>query len=112
MDMPGQPPAGAQPDASPGDDGGKTLAYCIELYVFKNGTYKVSREDASQEEAEHEATNTPEGANGQDFDKLGDALGAILQMVKSNPAGQDAGAQLEAGYSGKEPPQAMPIRGQ
>lgn len=86
----------------PGDD----LAYCIELYVFKNGTYRVSRESSGQEKAEHEATETQEGAGGQDYPNLGEALKGILDIVKSNPAGEDANAQMEAGFGGKEPPQS------
>ena len=101
----GQP--GSMPEQSPGDDGGKTLAYCVELYVYTDGTYRVSKEDAGQEEAEHEAAGTEEGAGGANFDKLGDALGAILDMVKANPAGGDANTQLEAGYNSREQPMAM-----
>jgi len=110
MQQQGMPP-GQMPEQSAGDDGGKTLAYCVELYVYTDGTYRVSKEDAGQEEAEHEATGTQEGKDGTDFDKLGDALGAILDMVKANPAGGDANAQLEAGYNSREQPTAMPMGG-
>ena len=92
------------PDTSMG--GGKELAYCVELYVYKDGSYRVSRESSGQEKAEHEATETQEGAGGQDYPNLGEALKGILDIVKSNPAGEDANAQMEAGFGGKEPPQS------
>lgn len=95
MDMPMQQQQAEQPEQPSGE---KQIAYSVELCVYTDGTYRVSKESADQETAEHEATGTEMGEGGQDFDKLGDALQGILEIVKANPAGEDAGAQFEAGF--------------
>lgn len=98
MDMPSE-----MPEISPGDDNGKQLAYCIELYVYGDGTFRVSKESSGQEEAEHEATGTEEGAGGQDYQSLGDALKGVLDIVKQNPVQGGAQSQFEAGLRQEAP---------
>lgn len=87
-----------------GDDGGKTLAYCVEVYVYADGTFRVAKETKGQEEAEHEATGTEEGAGGRDFQSLGDALKGVLDIVKQNPVTGGAQSQFEAGLAQEASP--------
>lgn len=91
------------PDAPAGDEAGKSLAYCIELYVYADGTFRVAKETSGQEKAEHEATGTEEGAGGQDYQSLGDALKGVLDLVKQNPVSGGAQSQFEAGLAQEAP---------
>jgi len=98
------------PDASMGEDGGKTLAYCVEVYVYADGTFRVTKEAPEAEEAEHEAAGTEEGAGGQDFQSLGEALKGVLDIIKQNPVSGGAQSQFEAGLR-QESPSTPPMGG-
>jgi hypothetical protein len=80
----------AAPEMMMGDEQG----YVIEIIVKSDGTFAVSKQALQQEAME------PSGEEPADsFDSLGAAMKAVMDIVKSNPVGESAQAQFEAGYS-------------
>lgn len=73
--------------------------YVVEIYVLPDGTFKVSKESMEQERMEHQASGMEEG--GEEFSSLGEALQAVLRIVKSNPVAGDDDAQFDAGFNGR-----------
>ncbi len=100
MDMPMGEMAAPESDATDG------LAYVIEVYVYKDGTYRVTKESKDDEAREHAEAGTEEGHGGTDIQSTGDMLKAVLDIVKSNPAGGGEQEGFDAGFSGQEPPQS------
>lgn len=84
-----------------GDTGGRRLAYCIEVYVYEDGTYRVTKESPEAEAAEHAAAGTREGEGGQDYQSPGQVLQAVLDHLRTNPVGDSGQAQLEAGFESR-----------
>lgn len=89
-DMPVDEPASATPDLSQG--------YCIEVSVLPDGTFKVSGPEPLAEEAAEEQ-GEPGSEMGEDVESIGEALKAVLAIVKANPVGDSAQASFEAGYA-------------
>ena len=74
----------------PDEAGGMSQGYCIELYVLPDGTFTVSGP---------EAMPTMKGMEGKEtYDSIGAALKGVLELIKQNPIGGEAGEQFEAGY--------------
>ena len=91
-------------------EGDDDLAYCVEIYVYKSGKFRVTKEAPEAEKAEHEMAGTEEGAGGQDFQSLGDALKGVLDIIKQNPVSGGAQSQFEAGLR-QESPSTPPMGG-
>ena len=71
--------------------GDMSKGYCIELYVLPDGTFTVSGP---------EAMPTMKGMEGKEtYDSIGAALKGVLELIKQNPIGGEAGEQFEAGYA-------------
>lgn len=90
----------AGPSAST-DEGGRELAYCIEIYVYQDGTFRVAKESAAEEGAQHAQTGTKPGEGGKDVDSPGQALQAALEIMRGNPVGQDGQEQFQAGFEAR-----------
>lgn len=86
------------PDA--GEDAQQDLAqgYCVELHVLPDGTYKVVGPEPLEEEAQEDQGEAAGSEAGKDVSSIGDALKAILGIVKANPVGNSDQASFEAGY--------------
>jgi hypothetical protein len=91
----------AEPVAAPASAAGDlSQGYCIELSVLPDGSFKVSGPAALEAEAVEE-TGAPGSELGQDLTTIGDALKAIIGIVKENPVGADDQKQFEAGYGAR-----------
>lgn len=87
------PAESATPDLSQG--------YCVELSVLPDGTFKVSGPEPLETEAAEE-TGEPGSEMGEDVRSVGEALKAILAIVKANPVAGDDNAQFQAGYDERQ----------
>lgn len=76
-------PAAAAGDLSQG--------YCVKLYVLPTGSYGVGAPSALEAGEDY----------GEEFPTVGAALKGVLDVIKQNPTGDDAGQQLEAGYGAR-----------
>lgn len=86
IEAPGEPTAG---EAGPAD---LSQGYCVEVCAYPDGTFGVSKP---------EPLESTEPAEGETPAKtVGEALKALLALVKANPVGSDGEAAFEAGYSG------------
>lgn len=86
-------PAAAAGDVSQG--------YCIDISVLPDGSFKVSGPEPLEAEAAEDAGEAPGSEMGTDFDSIGAALKGVLDIIKQNPVGESADAQLEAGYASR-----------
>ena len=105
MPMPAAPammadPAMADPamtdDAAMADDAAKmdeTEGYVIEIIVKADGSFAVSKE-----ELRAEAEEGP-GEEAMSYDSLGQAMKAVMDIVKQNPVGESEQSQFDAGYA-------------
>ena len=66
--------------------------YVIEIVVKSDGTCAVSKE-----ELRVEAEEGP-GEEAMSYDSLGQALKAVMELIKSNPVGESEQSQFDAGY--------------
>ena len=66
--------------------------YVIEIIVKADGTFAVSKE-----ELRVEAEEGP-GEEAMSYDSLGQALKAVMELIKSNPIGESEQSQFDAGY--------------
>lgn len=81
---------------SPASAGGDLSAgYCVEVHVLPDGTFGVSGPEPLAQEAEEGESPTGD----QSFPSIGEALKAVLGVIRDNPVGQDESAQVEAGYA-------------
>ena len=87
---------GMPTEEAPEQPEGKALAYCVEVYVYQDGSYRVTKEAPEAEAAEHEMAGTKEGEGGQDFKSLGDALKGVLQIIQQNPVNSQD--RFQAGF--------------
>lgn len=78
----------ATPDLSAG--------YHVMLYVNADGTFAVSGPEPHEPEP---PGGEVEQAGGEPLSNIGQALKAVLQIVKDNPIGQSEQEQFEAGYA-------------
>ena len=99
MPMPAAPamadPAKAD-DAAMADDAAKTdetEGYVIEIIVKADGSFAVSKE-----ELQAEAEEGP-GEEAMSYDSLGQAMKAVMDIVKQNPVGESEQSQFDAGYA-------------
>lgn len=91
--MPAAPVESPEEPTGPPD---LAAGYCIEFYVYGDGTYGVGephaiadKPDAGAEE-DNEDTHIPD---------LTAALKRLLNVVKTNPIGEDENEQFNAGYN-------------
>jgi len=105
MTMPARAPAMAAPamadDAAMMADDAAMMAeeepapegYVIEIVVKADGTFAVSKEDVRME-----AEEGP-GEEAMSFDSLGQAMKAVMDIVKENPVGASEQSQFDAGFA-------------
>ena len=67
--------------------------YVIEIIVKADGSFAVSKEDLRAE-----AEEGP-GEEAVSYDNLGQALKAVMDIVKQNPVGESEQSQFDAGYA-------------
>jgi hypothetical protein len=85
-------PATADDTAMTADDTAKDEGYVIEIIVKADGTFAVSKE-----ELQAEAEEGP-GEEATSYDSIGQALKAVMELIKSNPVGESEQSQFDAGY--------------
>ena len=66
--------------------------YVIEIVVKADGSFAVSKEDLRMEAAEGP------GEEAMSYDSLGQAMKAVMDIVKQNPVGESEQSQFDAGY--------------
>jgi hypothetical protein len=79
-------------DAMMAEDAPMDEGYVIEIVVKADGTFAVSKEDLRVEAAEGE------GEEAMSYDSLGQALKAVMDLVKNNPVSESEQSQFDAGY--------------
>ena len=84
--------ATAADDTATADDASKDEGYVIEIIVKADGTFAVSKE-----ELQAEAEEGP-GEEADSYDSIGQALKAVMEIIKSNPIGESEQSQFDAGY--------------
>ena len=67
--------------------------YVIEIIVKADGSFAVSKE-----ELRAEAEEGP-GEEAMSYDSLGQAMKAVMDIVKQNPVGESEQSQFDAGYA-------------
>ena len=87
-----------------GDQGEAPQGYCVELHVKADGTFTVEGPEPESEEQQEPSAAPAEGsaapAEGEkSFPSLGEALKAVLEIVRQNPIGQSEQEGFEAGYA-------------
>ena len=97
--MDGMNDMGADPMSPPADAAApaEQAGYEISICVYGDGSFKVKGPEPLEDKAGEGETEEA----GETFDSIGAALKGVLDMIKSNPIGEDAGAQLEAGYGSR-----------
>ena len=71
----------------------ETEGYVIEIIVKADGSFAVSKE-----ELRAEAEEGP-GEEAMSYDSLGQAMKAVMDIVKQNPVGESEQSQFDAGYA-------------
>ena len=72
--------------------------YCVEFYVYPDGTYGVGKPEPIDHDEEDE-----EDEDVQKTPDLTAALKTLLNVVKNNPVGENPQAAFEAGYNSGAP---------
>jgi len=103
MPMPAAPAMMADPamaddaamtdDAAMMDETEMAEGYVIEIIVKADGSFAVSKE-----ELRAEAEEGP-GEEAMSYDSLGQAMKAVMDIVKQNPVGESEQSQFDAGYA-------------
>ena len=90
-----------QAEPSPGAAAGDlSQGFCIEVSVLPDGSFKVSGPEPLAASAAEE-TGEPASEMGDDYTSIGEALKAVLMIIKENPVGSDENAQVEAGFGAR-----------
>ena len=95
---PAMPEAEAMSPMSPAPAGGDlSQGYCVEVHVLPDGTFGMS----GPEPLEMEAAEGENPSGDQQFQSVGEALQAVLAVIRDNPVGgaPAAEAEMEAGYA-------------
>lgn len=80
-------------DAAMMDETEMAEGYVIEIIVKADGSFAVSKE-----ELRAEAEEGP-GEEAMSYDSLGQAMKAVMDIVKQNPVGESEQSQFDAGYA-------------
>ena len=75
------------------DETAMAEGYVIEIIVKADGSFAVSKE-----ELRAEAEEGP-GEEAMSYDSLGQAMKAVMDIVKKNPVGESEQSQFDAGYA-------------
>ena len=85
-------PAMADPAMDYAADEAAPEGYVIEIMVMADGTFTVSKEEMMAE-----AEEAP-GEEAMSYDSLGQALKAVMALVKDNPMAASEQSQFDAGF--------------
>jgi len=91
--MMAEEPAMMGEDAMMAEDTAMAEGYVIEIIVKADGSFAVSKE-----ELRAEAEEGP-GEEAMSYDSLGQAMKAVMDIVKQNPVGESEQSQFDAGYA-------------
>lgn len=84
-------PLTEEPSTSPSD---LTKGYCVKLHVYGDGSFGVGEPEPMDDEAE-----SNDDGDDAHIPDLTAALKRLLNVVKTNPIGDDEEAQFDAGYA-------------